>query len=111
MNILAQATAGTGLLTTLGILFVVLCVALIVFVLFRQSDSGGIGAAFGGGDGGGAFGTKGQAVVDKVITFMGATFIVLALVFNIVSTGAHKADTEGVDTEQQQDEPADEGEE
>jgi preprotein translocase subunit SecG len=111
MNFLAQTGPNPTLLTALGILFVVLCVTLIVFVLFRQSDSGGIGAAFGGGDGGGAFGTKGQAVVDKVITFMGAMFIVLALVFNLVSTGAHKSTTTGVDTQQESDQPADEGEE
>lgn len=69
----------------LPILFIINSVVLIVFVLFRQSDSGGIGAAFGGGDSGGAFGTKGQAVVDKVITFMGASFMVLSLVFSLVS--------------------------
>lgn len=111
MNMLAQTGPNTTLLTLLGILFVVNCVALIVFVLFRQSDSGGIGAAFGGGDGGGAFGTKGQAVVDKVITFMGAMFIVVALVFNIVSTGANKSVSTGVDSTQESDQPADEGEE
>ncbi len=97
---LAQASSAVNLL--LAVLFIINCVVLIVFVLFRQSDSGGIGAAFGGGDGGGAFGTKGQAVVDKVLTFMGATFIVLALIFNIVSTQSHQADTtgiEGTDTE------------
>jgi preprotein translocase subunit SecG len=96
------AAANPALLTTLGIIFVINAVALIVFVLFRQSETGGIGAAFGGGDGGGAFGTKGQAVVDKVLTFMGATFIVLALIFNIVSTQSSRSDTtgiEGADTE------------
>lgn len=93
MSILAAAS--NTLLIILATLFVLNCVAMIVFVLFRQSDSGGIGAAFGGGDGGGAFGTKGQAVVDKVITFMGATFMVIALVFSLVSTGT-KARTRGV---------------
>jgi preprotein translocase subunit SecG len=90
---LAQASQNNGLMIALGVIFVINCVALLVFVLFRQSDSGGIGAAFGGGDGGGAFGTKGQAVVDKVITFMGGTFIVLALVFNLLSTGGTTGDT------------------
>ncbi len=92
---LAQASNAINVL--LAVLFVVNCVAMIVFVLFRQSDSGGIGAAFGGGDGGGAFGTKGQAVVDKVLTFMGASFIVLALVFNLVSTQGGRADTTGIE--------------
>ena len=103
------AEVNTTLLTVLGVIFTINSVALIVFVLFRQSDSGGIGAAFGGGDGGGAFGTKGQAVVDKVITFMGATFIVLALVFNLVSTGGTKQTTKGLN-ETQQEAPADGGE-
>ncbi|MBX3474947.1 MAG: preprotein translocase subunit SecG [Planctomycetes bacterium] len=94
MSILAAAS--NTLLIILATLFVLNCVAMIVFVLFRQSDSGGIGAAFGGGDGGGAFGTKGQAVVDKVITFMGATFMVIALVFSLVSTGTKGADARGV---------------
>lgn len=96
------AEANPALLTVLGVIFTINSVALMVFVLFRQSDSGGIGAAFGGGDGGGAFGTKGQAVVDKVITFMGATFIVLALVFNLVSTGGSKETTKGLDDTEQQ---------
>lgn len=90
------AAASNTLLILMATLFVLNCVALVVFVLFRQSDTGGIGAAFGGGDGGGAFGTKGQAVVDKVITFMGATFVVLALVFSLVSTGTKGADARGV---------------
>lgn len=103
------AAANPTLLTILAIVFVINAVALVVFVLFRQSDAGGIGAAFGGGEGGGAFGTKGQAVVDKVITFMGGTFIVLALVFSLVSTGGTKSDAKGLD-ETQEEQPADGGE-
>ena len=48
------AEANATLLTLLGIVFVFNAIVLIVFVLFRQSDTGGVGAAFGGGDGGGA---------------------------------------------------------
>ncbi|MBP9891071.1 MAG: preprotein translocase subunit SecG [Planctomycetes bacterium] len=81
------AEVNATLLTLLGIVFVLNAIVLIVFVLFRQSDTGGVGAAFGGGDGGGALGTKGQAVADKVIAFMGFTFIVLALAYSLVSTG------------------------
>ena len=91
------AEANTGLLTALGVLFVLNAIALIVFVLFRQSDSGGLGAAFGGGDDGGALGTKGQAFVDRVITFMGAAFIVLALVFSLASTS--RDSTSGIEGE------------
>lgn len=94
---LAQASDNNGLLIALGVIFVINAVALLVFVLFRQSEAGGIGAAFGGGEGGGAFGTKGQAVVDKVITFMGATFIVLALVFNLLSTSGTRGGSADLD--------------
>jgi preprotein translocase subunit SecG len=93
---LAQAQGGDALIWLLGTVFVINAVAMIVFVLFRQGDSGGIGAAFGGGDSGGAFGTKGQKVVDKVLTFMGATFIVLAFVFNFASTQKKAPDTRGI---------------
>lgn len=75
------------LLMALGVVFVVVAITLIAFSLFRQSDGGGVGAAFGGGDGGGALGTKGQAVLDRVVAFMGFTFVVLALAYSLVSTG------------------------
>lgn len=104
------AEANPTLLTFLGIVFVLNAVALVVFVLFRQSDAGGIGAAFGGGDQGGAFGTKGQAVVDKVITFMGATFIILALVFSLVSTGGTASEKTDLGGEEPTEQPADGGE-
>ncbi|GIK52586.1 preprotein translocase subunit SecG [bacterium] len=81
------AEANPVLLTLLGLAFVLNAILLIVFVLFRQSDTGGVGAAFGGGDGGGALGTKGQAVLDRVVAFMGFTFVVLALAYSLVSTG------------------------
>lgn len=99
--------------TLLAVLFIINSVMLIVFVLFRQSDSGGIGAAFGGGDGGGAFGTKGQAVVDKVITFMGASFMILSLVFSLYSNSGGVSDA-GIggsgDPDSAQEQPADETE-
>ncbi|MDC1141784.1 preprotein translocase subunit SecG [Planctomycetota bacterium] len=93
----------------LGILFVINSVMLIVFVLFRQSDSGGIGAAFGGGDSGGAFGTKGQAVVDKVITFMGASFMVLSLVFSLYSNSSTTKNVNFGGGESGEEAPADPG--
>ena len=92
-----------ALLQVLGILFVINSVILIIFVLFRQADSGGIGAAFGGGDTGGAFGTKGQGVVDKVIAFMGATFIVLALVYSLIATQAGVTSLKGAEETQAPD--------
>lgn len=103
------AAANPAVITIMAIIFVALSLALIVFVLFRQSDSGGIGAAFGGGEGGGAFGTKGQAVVDKVITFMGGAFIIMALIFNLLSTQGGVS-TEGIDQPAGNEAPADGGE-
>lgn len=102
------AEVNAALLTILGIVFVLNAIVLIVFVLFRQSDSGGVGAAFGGGDGGGALGTKGQAVADKVIAFMGFTFVVLALAYSLVSTGGK---SEGGPGPASAEKPADSGSE
>ena len=85
------AEANAALLTVLGVVFVFNAIVLIVFVLFRQSDTGGVGAAFGGGDGGGALGTKGQAVADKVIAFMGFTFVVLALAYSLYRSARRAA--------------------
>lgn len=102
------AEVNAALLTILGIVFVLNAIVLIVFVLFRQSDSGGVGAAFGGGDGGGALGTKGQAVADKVIAFMGFTFVVLALAYSLVSTGGRSDSGPGPAADEK---PADSGSE
>lgn len=107
---LAQESTSDPLLLVLGIVFIVNAIALIVFVLFRQSDSGGIGAAFGGGDSGGAFGTKGQAVVDRVIGVMGALFVVLALVFSLLANSAADKSAEGAQGTTQQESSDDGGE-
>lgn len=88
---LAQAK-NEFLLVGLGVVFVIVTITLIAFSIFRQSDGGGVGAAFGGGDGGGALGTKGQQVVDKVIAFLGFCFIVLALAYSLISTGSRTDD-------------------
>jgi protein translocase SecG subunit len=92
------AEVSNTVILVLGTIFMINCVAMIVFVLFRQTDTGGVGAAFGGGDGGGTFGTKGQAMVDRVLMFMGGSFIVFSLIFNLVSTQQERqVDTEGVE--------------
>ena len=72
----------------LSIAFIILAIALILFVLFRQTDSTGLAAAFGGGGGGGegAFGAKTQKVADKVIAWMCGLFMVVALLIAYVST-------------------------
>lgn len=76
--------------SALTIVFVALCLLIIVFVLFRQTDSSGLSAAFGGGGGGGggegAFGAKSHKVVDKVIGWMCGFFVVLALLIAFVSS-------------------------
>ncbi|MCC6574632.1 MAG: preprotein translocase subunit SecG [Planctomycetes bacterium] len=99
--------ANDALLMILGVVFVIVAVTLIAFSMFRQSDGGGVGAAFGGGDGGGALGTKGQQVVDKVIAFLGFCFIVLALAYSLISTGGRASDTEAVPTDTSTEAPKD----
>lgn len=69
------------------VVFAVLCLALILFVLFRQADSTGLAAAFGGGGSGeGAFGAHSQKVADKVIAWMCGLFIVLSLMIAVAGT-------------------------
>ncbi len=91
-----------GLLGALqGILFIffmLIAIGIILFVLFRHTDSAGLGGAFGGGavGGEGAFGAKGHKVADKVIAWMCGLFVVLCLLLaHISSTQANLvADTD-----------------
>lgn len=75
----AGELGGAGL--ALAIAFILLSVLLIVFVLFRQTDSSGLGGAFGAASlsGEGAFGAKSGKVADSVISWMCLLFVVLSL--------------------------------
>ena len=80
-----------GVRSALSIIFIVLSLVMILFILFRQTDSTGLASAFGGGSvgGEGAFGAKGQKVADKVIAWMCGLFIILSLL--IAYTASHSA--------------------
>ena len=94
MNLLTLlAQDPSDLKSVFQVVFIILAVTLILFVLFRQTDSTGLAAAFGGGGGGeGAFGAKTQKVADKVIAWMCGLFMVLALLIAYVSTTRISAD-------------------
>ncbi|NUQ35479.1 MAG: preprotein translocase subunit SecG [Planctomycetaceae bacterium] len=77
-----------GVRSYLTIAFVALSIILILFVLFRQTDSTGLAAAFGGGGGTGegAFGAKSQKVADKVIGWLCGLFIILSLLIAVAGS-------------------------
>jgi len=79
--LVAEGGALGALQNLLFLFFVVIAVGIILFVLFRHTDSAGLGGAFGGGavGGEGAFGAKGHKVADKVIAWMCGLFVVLCL--------------------------------
>ncbi|MCA8939310.1 MAG: preprotein translocase subunit SecG [Planctomycetes bacterium] len=74
--------AGEAIRDLLLYAFIALSLLIIVFVLFRQTDSQGLAAAFGGGSvgGEGAFGAKTQKVADGVIGWMCFLFVLFALI-------------------------------
>lgn len=72
----------------LFVMFAVLSCGIILFVLFRHTDTQGLGGAFGAGavGGEGAFGAKSHKVADKVIAWMCGIFLVLSLIIANVSS-------------------------
>lgn len=86
------AAADGGLLGTLRsalfVLFALLSIGIILFVLFRHTDTSGLGGAFGAGglSGEGAFGAKSHKVADKVIAWMCGIFVVLSLLIANISS-------------------------
>jgi protein translocase SecG subunit len=72
----------------LFVLFAILSCGIIIFVLFRHTDTQGLGGAFGAGavGGEGAFGAKSHKVADKVIAWMCGIFLVLSLIIANVSS-------------------------
>lgn len=87
---LLQSAAFEGVRNMLIFAHVGLALLIIIFVLFRQTDSQGLAGAFGGAGGGGggegAFGAKTQKVADKVIAWMCGLFLVLSLLIATIST-------------------------
>jgi len=88
--LLASSDAGgMGFLrNVLFVMFAILSCGIILFVLFRHTDTQGLGGAFGAGavGGEGAFGAKSHKVADKVIAWMCGIFLVLSLIIANVSS-------------------------
>jgi protein translocase SecG subunit len=72
----------------LRVVFMLLCFGIITFVLFRHTDTSGLGGAFGAGNlsGEGAFGAKSHKVADRVIAWMCGLFLALALLIAHVTS-------------------------
>lgn len=62
--------------------FILSGVVLVVLILLRKSDVGGLSGAFGGmGDA--AFGVKAQKGLDKIITWLAVAFVCSAIFLNL----------------------------
>lgn len=104
LSLLAETGALGAVQNILLGLFILLSLVLTIFVLFRQTDSSGLAAAFGGGSvgGDGAFGAKTQKVADKVIGWMCALFILLSLLLAALYSGRQLVNTGAGDTPAQE---------
>lgn len=63
--------------------FSVLGILLILLILARKSESGGLTSAFGGFGGSEALGVKATKQLDKVITVMATILFLLAVLLNM----------------------------
>ena len=70
------------LYTILQIGFIGSGLILIILVLLRKGEMGGLSGAFGGMGGDTAFGVKSQKQLDKIITYLAVFFITSAILLN-----------------------------
>ncbi len=63
--------------------FSILGVLLILLILARKSESGGLTSAFGGFGGSEALGVKATKQLDRIIAFMAMFFFLLAILLNV----------------------------
>jgi protein translocase SecG subunit len=64
------------------VVYVIACIFLIVIVLFRKSEGGTLGSAFGvGGDS--PFGVKTQQALDKVAMYASIAFFAIAIFLSV----------------------------
>jgi len=70
------------LYTILQLGFILCGILMVVLVLLRKGDMGGLSGAFGGLGGDTAFGVKTQKQLDKIITYVSIFFIVSAILLS-----------------------------
>ncbi len=70
------------LYSLLQLFFVISGIIMIVLVLFRKGEMGGLSGAFGGLGGDTAFGVKTQKQLDKIITYVSVFFIITAILLS-----------------------------
>jgi len=68
------------IMTVVGVLFVLCCVALILIVLIQKGRGGGLSAAFGGAMAGGILGSKTGDFLTWVTIVLVSVFLILAIV-------------------------------
>ncbi|HON45036.1 MAG: preprotein translocase subunit SecG [Planctomycetes bacterium] len=66
----------------LQILLIISGIVMIVLIMFRKGEVGGLSGAFGGLGGDTAFGVKAQKQLDKIITIIAVFFIVVAILMS-----------------------------
>ena len=84
-NITMPIASLTWLQAPILILFFIISVMVIFIVLIQKGGAGGLAGAFGGGDSGGVLGTKAGTFLSKITVWLGSAFLVLALVYAIIS--------------------------
>lgn len=93
------------------VLFVLVSLALVFMVSIQGEDSSGLGGIFGGDSSSSAFGGRSGKVVNKITAWLGAAFIVLAILVavlnkspssSILSQAAAQQQTQVVETESAQ---------
>ena len=67
---------------TMGVVFIVACVVMIILVLLQKGRGGGLWGAFGGAGGQSAFGSKTGDVFTWVTIVVAAVFLLLAMVMS-----------------------------
>lgn len=80
MHLVYLATVGGILTKLLAFVYLLVCLFLVLIVLVqRGSESGGLGGAFGGGGGETAFGVKANQALKKTTAFVATLFVFLSL--------------------------------
>ena len=82
------------------------CIIMILAILLRKGDGGGLSGAFGmGGDS--AFGVKAAQGLDKVITILACLFLALGLFLNTTKVRAQGDSSSEPDTPAESEESGD----